>query len=129
MCRGMFFMIEKFSIFSIGALGYGLIEFCWRGHTHWTMLVAGGVCLMALYSLNERFLQVPLLVRCAAGACLITAVELCFGLIFNRWLHLGVWDYSGHWGNLWGQICPLYTFFWFLLCIPLLACISRAQKI
>ncbi len=83
---------------------------------------------MTLYTFNERFLQVPLLLRCAAGAGLITAIELCFGLICNRWLHWGVWDYSSNWGNLWGQICPFYTFLWFLLCIPLLSCISRAQK-
>ena len=28
-------------------------------------------------------------------------------------------DYSGQIGNILGQVCPLYTAMWFLLCIPL----------
>lgn len=117
-------MMEKLSLFCIGALGYGGIEYLYRGHTHWTMLVAGGLCLVGLHALNQRLFRLPLLVRAAAGAGLITAVELAFGLIFNRGLHMQVWDYSTQWGNLLGQICPLYSFFWFLLCIPIVYCLS-----
>lgn len=120
-------MMEKCSLFCIGALGYGALEYLYRGHTHWTMLLAGGLCLMGLYALNQRLFRLPLLVRAAAGSGLITAVELIFGLIFNRGLHMQVWDYSGYWGNLLGQICPLYSFFWFLLCIPVVYCLGPSQ--
>ena len=34
---------EKIVLFSIGAMGYGLIEILWRGYTHWSMLTAGGI--------------------------------------------------------------------------------------
>ena len=121
--------MEKFWLFCFGALGYGGLELVYRGRTHWSMLLAGGLCLMLLYSLNLQLSRWPLLLRCVAGAGVITAVELAFGLVFNRFLHLGVWDYSAHWGNLWGQICPFYTFLWFLLCIPLLECLSVSQNV
>lgn len=105
-------------MFFLGALGYGGIEILVRGYTHWTMLLAGGLCLLGLQALDGRLRTLPFLVRCAAGALFITGVELCFGLVCNRAMHWAVWDYSAYWGNLWGQICPLFTFFWFLLCIP-----------
>ena len=41
-------------------------------------------------------------------------------LALNIWLELGVWDYSAQWGNLWGQICPLYTILWCLLAGPVI---------
>ena len=31
---------------------------------------------------------------------------------------MNVWDYSDRKFNLMGQICPLYSALWFLLCIP-----------
>ena len=35
---------ELLSVFSIGAAGYSLLEILWRGNTHWTMTLAGGIC-------------------------------------------------------------------------------------
>ena len=67
-------MIEKSALFCLGALGYGCIELACRGRTHWTMLLAGGVCMLALWALNERLGRWPLLARCAAGALVITGV-------------------------------------------------------
>ena len=52
------------------------------------------------------------IVRAVAGACLITGVELLFGLVVNRMLGLRVWDYSGLPGSLMGQICLPYFFLW-----------------
>lgn len=121
-------MLEKLSLFCIGALGYGAIEYLYRGHTHWTMLLAGGLCLIGLYSLNLHFAGLPLVLRCVLGAGLITGIELLFGLFFNRGLHMAIWDYSDHWGNFAGQICPFYSFVWFLLCVPILKCLSLSQQ-
>ncbi len=115
-------------LFILGALGYGGIEILVRGYTHWTMLVAGGLVLLGLQTLDNRLARLPFLMRCAAGALFITAVELCFGLVCNRLLHWRVWDYSAYWGNLWGQICPLFTFFWFLLCIPVFWALGQSRR-
>ena len=41
-------------LFPIGSAGYGLVETLWRGHTHWTMLVAGGVCFLINLNAGNR---------------------------------------------------------------------------
>lgn len=56
--------------------------------------------------------------RCVKGALLITAAELMVGLFFNRLLGFTIWDYSDKPFNLYGQICPLYTIYWYFLCYP-----------
>ena len=30
-------------VFAIGAVSYSLIEILWRGYTHWTMMITGGI--------------------------------------------------------------------------------------
>ena len=104
-------------VFYIGGLAYGVIELLWRGRTHWTMLLAGGVCFLLMYltatatSLG-RFWQYVL---CAA---LISAVEFVTGAVVNMRLKWNVWDYSGQPMNLYGQICLRYAAYWFLLSVP-----------
>lgn len=36
-----------------GGLLYILIETVWRGYSHWTMFVLGGICFLALGLINE----------------------------------------------------------------------------
>ena len=114
----MFRKTEAAFLFLSGGILYNLIEILWRGHTHWTMTVAGGLCLLLVHWVNLRYASLPLFARCGFDALLITAVELGVGVVCNLVLGLGVWDYSSVPGNLWGQVCPLFTFFWFLLSIP-----------
>ena len=40
--------IKYFALFSIGGLLYGLMEISWRGHSHISMFVAGGICFLLL---------------------------------------------------------------------------------
>ncbi len=108
---------EKLICFSTGFAGYPLLEMLWRGHTHWSMALAGGLVLLLLYpsctAKRVRFI-------CLKTALCITAVELLFGILFNLILGQKVWDYSDRRWNLWGQICLPYSFLWFLLGIPIL---------
>jgi len=48
-------------------------------------------------------------------ALAITLFEYVAGLIFIKGMKIKLWDYSDCWGNFQGIICPLYTFFWWLL--------------
>lgn len=116
-------MIDKFkvtgSLFAVGAVGYSLLEIVWRGFTHWTMAVTGGVCFTAVYFLNQRYKKQPLGDRCLMCAGIITGIEFLVGCMVNLVLRWNVWDYSDRFMNLLGQICPLYTFLWFLLSLPL----------
>lgn len=105
------------TFFAIGAVGYAAIEIIWRGYTHWSMVIAGGICF-ALFSLvAERLRGRSLIFRAAVCALCVTAVEFVFGLIFNLWLGLGVWDYSYMPFNILGQICPIFSLIWVGLAI------------
>lgn len=106
-------------IFMIGAAGYGLLETIFRGFTHWTMLVTGGVVFVILYYMNSKNENAPLWKKAFAGALIITSIELGVGCIVNLWLDWNVWDYSGYSYNFLGQICLAFTVLWFFLCIPL----------
>lgn len=106
-------------IFAIGSVSYSLIEIIWRGYTHWTMMITGGVCFLVLFRVFNRIAHTKLWKKCAVGACVITGIEFTVGCIVNLWLQMNVWDYSFLPLNLMGQICPLYTFLWGLLSIPI----------
>ena len=108
------------AVYAIGSVGYSAVEILWRGFTHWTMAVTGGVCFTLLHLLNGKMRTHPLWKKCLAGSGVITAVEFTAGCIVNLTFHMNVWDYSSMAGNLMGQVCPLYTALWFLLCIPVM---------
>ncbi len=106
-------------VFSVGALGYGGLELLWRGNTHWTMLVAGGMCLCGIYRWHAGK-QKPALWRCGlVSGAIITGFEFLAGVIVNLWLHWDVWDYSQFRVQLLGQICLVYSALWCLLGVPL----------
>ncbi len=109
--------LELLSAFLMGGVAYGAIELLWRGHTHWTMVLTGGICFLFMYLIAARrpagrpgqyFL-------CAA---VITAVEFVVGSIVNVGLGWGVWDYSAMRWNLYGQICARYSLYWLILSVP-----------
>ena len=104
--------------FIFGALGYALIELLWRGRTHWSMLIAGGICFIIFSVVCERMAKTPIWIKAAVCAMAITAVEFAFGLVVNVALGMNVWNYSDVPFNLLGQICLPFAFVWFLLCIP-----------
>ena len=104
---------KNLAIFGLGAMGYSLLELAWRKRTHWTMALTGGACLVALCKVNQKMGKRKVLAKSLAGAGCITAVEFAVGCVVNKKLNMGVWDYSDKRFNLLGQICPLYTLYWF----------------
>ena len=123
------FIPESLAVFGTGAIGYTGIEILRRGFSHWTIALTGGFCMLCLYGIQKRYRKMPFLLRCAAGALTITAAEFSVGCIVNRILHWKVWDYSDRPFNLLGQICPLFSLLWFLLCIPALPLCGLMRKI
>ena len=119
-------VMEPILIFATGMLGYSALEMLWRGRTHWTMLLLGGICFLALYYITAYFSLVPplLWLLCAA---VITTLEFLCGCLVNLRLGWQVWDYSGQPGNLLGQICPLFMLIWYLLSIPCCALASAMR--
>ena len=66
---------------------------------------------------------------CAVG---VTFIEFIFGVIFNLWLKMGVWDYSHMPMNILGQVCPLFTLLWVgvaIIFMPLVDVINRDYAI
>ena len=101
--------------FAAGGVGYCALETLWRGRTHPSMALCGGTALAVFTKMVRR--GGSRLGLCLRGCALITGCELLCGLVFNR--DRQVWDYSRLPGNFRGQICPLFSALWFLLCIPL----------
>ena len=101
-----------------GGCVYFLIEMAWRGHSHWTMDVLGGVCFVLIGDINEFIpWNMPLILQGAIGSGIVTVLELVSGIILNLWLGLGIWDYSNMPFNLLGQICLPFTLLWVALSI------------
>ena len=119
---------ENVTVFALGALGYGLLELLWRGRTHWTMMVTGGICLLTIYRADRQWNREMLVFRCIKGAILITCIEFFAGVLINRVMKWNVWDYSRAPGNLLGQICPLYFLLWYFLCYPVYGLTGLLRK-
>lgn len=100
----------------IGGTVYCMIEIGFRGRTHWSMWIVGGLCFLLCGSVNEYFpWNMPLPEQMAICAAAITCIEFCSGVILNICLGLRVWDYSNIPMNLLGQICIPFTAAWFVL--------------
>ena len=117
------------AVFGIGGIGYNLLELLWRGRTHWSMTVAGGLCLCILYGIHRALPARHRTVRYFLSAISITAVELAVGCVVNLWWKLGVWDYGNRPFNLLGQICLLYSGIWLLISVPCDVLCGKIEKI
>lgn len=101
-----------------GGCVYFLIEMAWRGHSHWTMAVLGGVCFVLIGDINEFIpWNMPLVLQGAIGSGTVTLLELVSGIILNLWLGLGIWDYSNMPFNFLGQICLPFSLLWVALSV------------
>ena len=116
---------ELMWVYLLGAAGYGGLESFWQGHTHWTMLLLGGVCFLVIYLVTVR-LRLRFWLKVLLCAAAITGLEFLSGCLLNLWLGWEIWDYGRQPGNLLGQICPRYACYWLLLSIP---CCSLAWAI
>ena len=98
-----------------GCLYYGF-EVVFRGFSHWTMFVLGGICLLfcAKQGLWTGWRE-PLWKQVLWCTIFVTAAEFITGIIVNRWLGWNVWDYSDMPLNFMGQICLPYSLAWLLL--------------
>lgn len=81
-------MLERASLFLLGGGAYAALELAWRGTTHWTMFLTGGVCLCLLQALADR--PLPLGLAAAVGAAGVSGLELAVGAVCRRVLHTAV---------------------------------------
>jgi len=110
---------EYMTFFLSGGVIYNLLELLWRGYSHWSMTIAGGLCCIIIHFINQKWIKKNIFFRCLIGCAVITAVEFAIGIIVNRILMLNVWDYSNMSFNVLGQICPVFSLLWFVLSFPI----------
>lgn len=111
-------LIKYAVLFFFGGLVYYLIEILWRGYSHWTMIILGGLCFVVVGLINN-ILPWHMVVELQAliGAVLITSLEFVVGLIVNVNLGWNIWDYSNVPFNFLGQICLPFSLLWYMLSI------------
>ncbi len=106
-------------LFLFGGICYSFLEVLWRGFTHWSMFVLGGLCYLLVAQLAVRCCgRLPLWFCCFASCTLITVLEFVTGCLVNLKLGWDVWNYADQPLNLMGQVCLGFTSLWFLLTIP-----------
>jgi uncharacterized membrane protein len=101
--------------FLAGALLYPLIEIWFRGRTHLSMSLLGGVCTLAIFWIHRMRKNGSLIISALISSLIITELEFLSGVYLNLYRHLAVWDYSSLTGNILGQVCPLFSCYWFFL--------------
>ena len=111
-------LIKYVVLFLFGGLVYYLIEILWRGYSHWTMIILGGLCFVAVGLINNVLSwNMVIELQALIGAVLITSLEFVVGLIVNVELGWGIWDYSSVPFNVLGQICLPFSLLWYVLSI------------
>lgn len=119
--------IWKFLVlFYFGGLCYFVLEFLWRGFSHWSMFLLGGSCFLIIGRLPGLQPCLPRMVRCLLSAAVITALELGCGLLVNR--SYQVWDYRHLPMNYHGQICLYFSLLWIPLSLTAMGLYRQAKQ-
>ncbi len=101
-----------------GGFLYCLVEILYRGYTHISMFLLGGICFLCIGGIRRTFRDAFSAQKMLLCAGVITLLEFLCGVLVNRVLGLSVWDYSAMPVNVMGQICITYSAAWCLLAIP-----------
>lgn len=105
-------------IFLMGGFFYYAIEMFWRGYSHWTMFILGGICYVFASYQNEFYkFQLPLLWQVVLCDAFALFAEFVTGCIVNLWLGWQVWDYSDLRFNILGQTSLKFALLFLPLCL------------
>ena len=102
-------------IFLIFGISYYLLEILWRGYSHWTMIIVGGLCGLLIGLINEITPKMNTILQMLLGSVIVTIIEFVTGYIINIKLDLNIWDYSNLRFNILGQVSLLFSMLWFFL--------------
>ncbi len=114
--------------FLLGCAAYPYLEICFRGYTHWTMSLTGGLCFALLYAIDEAMPDLPSWQKALIGALMITAAELAVGSVVNLWLRWNVWNYESLRLHFLGQISFIFTAIWYFLSCLFFSISARIRR-
>lgn len=100
--------------FLFGGNIYCLIELIYRSRTHYSMFFCSGIAVVILLYIFMSSRKLSPLVFALIASAVITILEFIFGIVFNVFLKMNVWDYSKTPLNIMGQICLPFSFIWFV---------------
>lgn len=109
---------ESLVLWSIGGTIYYTLEMVFRGFSHWSMWMLGGLC-MTFFGMQGVWVnwRDPLWRQVIRCTLFVGCGEFTTGIIVNKWLHLKVWDYSDQPLQLFGQICAPFLILFSGLCL------------
>lgn len=108
---------EYLFLWALGGCIYYAFELIFRGFSHWSMFVLGGIC-MVFCTMQGKYLgyKDPFWLQLLRCVLFVTSCEFITGMIVNKWLHWNVWDYGGQPFELFGQICLPFIIIFSGLC-------------
>ncbi|MEZ3433104.1 MAG: hypothetical protein K1W34_00440 [Lachnospiraceae bacterium] len=108
---------EYLFLWALGGCIYYGFEILFRGFSHWSMFVLGGICLI-FFTVQGRMVhwEDPLWKQILRCTIFVTSMEFITGIIVNKWLRLGVWDYSNLPFQIFGQVCLQFAVIFSGLC-------------
>lgn len=97
---------------------YYIVELLFRGYSHWSMFILGGMCFYYAGIQNEYVSwNYPLWKQLIKVESFVLISEFITGCIVNLWLGWNVWDYSNLAGNILGQTSWQFALLFLPLCL------------
>lgn len=87
-------LLEMCASLIFGGGVYIIIEILYRGYSHWSMAIAGGVSFLLLHGLFSKFSGMHMILKLVACLIIISSVEFLVGYIVNMRFRWNIWDYS-----------------------------------
>lgn len=110
-------ILKYIFLFIIGGAIYYFAEVAFRGHSHWTMYLLGGIVFFFAGQQNEVTPWEESFWKQLAKVELFTlSAEFVTGCIVNLLLGWNVWDYSNLPGNLFGQVTWQFALLFLPMC-------------
>lgn len=97
---------EYLFLWALGGAIYYSFEIMFRGFSHWSMFLLGGLCFLFFdWQGSLTKWSDPMWMQVIRCTIFIVASEFTTGIIVNKWFDWKVWDYSDQPFQLFGQIC------------------------
>lgn len=101
-----------------GGCIYYTVEILFRGFSHWTMFLLGGICFLFFYMQGILTAwKEPLWIQTFRATIFVVSMEFITGIIVNKYLNMNVWNYEDMPFHVFGQICLPFAVIFSGLCV------------